>query len=366
MSIRSRKNKDGTRSYYVLVHDPKLGRNTYVGSTRSAREAKQMEMLAKEDIRRGRRPRDKVTVKQLSQEFMSTRCALRANSINVYWGDLRAIGEFFGEDTLLTDIERRDVDQFIVKMVEAGVAPESVHRRATRLKQILTLAVDYDYIVKSPAPHRYTNLPPKKRLREPMVLTPAQHQQLVKAAPKHLRALFYIWPFAGGRVSEMLALTIEDVDFREGTLRIERQVQRGQLTENKTDRSKRTILLPPSCLPVLRKHIDKYLDGVEHGFLFPRKGNSPYSYACFFEKVWQPVVIDAGLPDLKSHDLRHSSGAWLLRAGASLLYVSRHLGHSNINMTANVYGHLLDEHKMEYAEKVDAWASENAKNSDDD
>lgn len=48
----------------------------------------------------------------------------------------------------------------------------------------------------------------------------------------------------------------------------------------------------------------------------------------------------SGVPVLSPHALRHSHAVHLLEAGANVKYVSERLGHSTINMTADVYLHV--------------------------
>jgi integrase len=59
-----------------------------------------------------------------------------------------------------------------------------------------------------------------------------------------------------------------------------------------------------------------------------------------FEKK---VLEKAELPDRRLHDTRHSYASLMLKNGASLDYVKRMLGHADISMTSNTYGHLLPD-----------------------
>ncbi len=50
------------------------------------------------------------------------------------------------------------------------------------------------------------------------------------------------------------------------------------------------------------------------------------------------------------HSLRHSAATFMLMAGLNLHQVSRYLGHSQIALTSNLYGHVLDQSMREAAE----------------
>ena len=54
----------------------------------------------------------------------------------------------------------------------------------------------------------------------------------------------------------------------------------------------------------------------------------------------QRVLKRAGLPRIRFHDLRHTCASMLLSEGYGLKDVQEWLGHSDIKMTANIYGHL--------------------------
>jgi integrase len=59
--------------------------------------------------------------------------------------------------------------------------------------------------------------------------------------------------------------------------------------------------------------------------------------------VWKPAREAAGYPALRFHHLRHSAVPLWVETGANLLQVSRWLGHSSVQITADVYGHLFSE-----------------------
>ena len=58
----------------------------------------------------------------------------------------------------------------------------------------------------------------------------------------------------------------------------------------------------------------------------------------------------ANLPHIRVHYFRHSHASLLINAGVSLYVVSRHLGHSDIQTTANIYGHLYPNTESEIAD----------------
>jgi integrase len=62
----------------------------------------------------------------------------------------------------------------------------------------------------------------------------------------------------------------------------------------------------------------------------------------------------AGLPDVRFHDLRHSSAALLLSLGVYPKVVQEILGHSQISMTLDIYSHVLPSMHQEAMARLNA------------
>jgi integrase len=62
---------------------------------------------------------------------------------------------------------------------------------------------------------------------------------------------------------------------------------------------------------------------------------------------------DAGLPQRRFHDLRHSCATLLLVQGVSPRVVMEVLGHSDVGMTLNTYSHVVPQLKREAADRMD-------------
>jgi len=57
---------------------------------------------------------------------------------------------------------------------------------------------------------------------------------------------------------------------------------------------------------------------------------------------------------VRFHDLRHTFGSLKIEQGENIYYVQRQMGHSSIQVTIDIYGHLLKNRKPEAAAKTDA------------
>jgi integrase len=68
---------------------------------------------------------------------------------------------------------------------------------------------------------------------------------------------------------------------------------------------------------------------------------------------FKKLLLAAGLPPIRFHDLRHSSASLLLSQGVPVIEVSRRLGHSRASITLDVYGHLIPGMQSQAAEMLD-------------
>ena len=71
----------------------------------------------------------------------------------------------------------------------------------------------------------------------------------------------------------------------------------------------------------------------------------------------EPLLERGGLRSIRFHDLRHTYGSLLIRAGASLAYVQRMLGHASIQTTVDTYIHLLPGGDIDFSDRLDSLTS---------
>lgn len=70
-------------------------------------------------------------------------------------------------------------------------------------------------------------------------------------------------------------------------------------------------------------------------------------------KIFTKITKKYDLEHIRFHDLRHTSASYLFHKGTNLNVVSQRLGHSNINITSNIYTHAFDIDKKESAKIFD-------------
>jgi len=91
--------------------------------------------------------------------------------------------------------------------------------------------------------------------------------------------------------------------------------------------------------------------------VFPSEAGTPIEMNNFSERVFKPLLTRAGLRKIRFHDLRHTFSSLLIQGGASLAYVRDQMGHSSIQVTMDIYGHLIPGANVAFVERLDAVTS---------
>lgn len=165
----------------------------------------------------------------------------------------------------------------------------------------------------------------------------------------------------GLRISEILGLTWDNIDFNNFTITIEKITTRNNskviLKEPKTESSVRTITVPKEIIAMLRQLKKDRLAA-------KLKGEKTHRELIFYDKNLEPIAPDViskkfkyflevnDLKHIRFHDLRHSHVTMLIEAKIPLKVISERVGHSNINTTLNIYSHVLKEMDQEASSKI--------------
>src|SRR5450755_1790113 len=199
---------------------------------------------------------------------------------------------------------------------------------------------------------------PRKTPFEIHPLTLEQVQKLIVAVRGHTNEALFILAIATGmRRGEIAGLKWQDVNLEKGTIQVQRSLTRVPTamgggyreTEPKTEKSRRSIVLPDFAIIALIKHrerqeVAKQKAGEywrEHDYVFCTTIGEHLHPGHHILDEFKIVLKKAGLPDIRFHDLRHSSATMLLSMGIHPKIVQERLGHHDIGTTMNIYSHVL-------------------------
>ena len=240
-------------------------------------------------------------------------------------------------------------------------------RTLARINAVLTSALEdalkQGFIGRNVA--KLVDLPQIERYEGQILTVEQAHKLLEFARGSSLDALLLVAVTTGMRRGELTAVRWNDVDFGKGILQVRRTLSRvpgmGYVEgEPKTKAGRRKILLPSVVVEALKEHRIRQEQARikmgdrwrEHGLIFCN------IYGGFFnpDRVWylfKRLLKEAGLPDVRFHDLRHGAATVLLAAKVDLKVVSELLGHSSVAITADIYAHVLPEMQQEVVKKMD-------------
>lgn len=159
--------------------------------------------------------------------------------------------------------------------------------------------------------------------------------------------------WTGLRFSELAGLKTHRLDLLRRRLAVEEQLVeiRGRLVTNppKSKSGRRMLSLPTLLVTPLEGQL---ADWSRDGWVFPGD-DGPLRQSRFSRRPWARAVERSGLGDVNFHDLRHTSVALSIAAGASILAISKRLGHATPGFTLNRYGGLLPDADEQVAEGLD-------------
>jgi integrase len=196
-------------------------------------------------------------------------------------------------------------------------------------------------------------LKPAVRTAPKGIVSVEQAKAMMAALDSQDRPLWATAFFAGLRRSELIGLRWEDVDLAGGTIHVRRgwDMVEGEVAP-KSLKGKRKIPMAA----VLRDHLDEHrVQAGGNGRVFAsqawvEKANNRA------RKVWE----DAELPVLTLHVARHTYASMMIAAGVNAKALSTYMGHANIAVTFDLYGHLMPGAESEAVELFDTYLAREA------
>jgi integrase len=162
----------------------------------------------------------------------------------------------------------------------------------------------------------------------------------------------------GMRLGELLALQWGDVDFANHFIEVQRNLVSGKLTTPKNSNRRRVDMSAHLAATLQRRHIAVKTAALKAGtpaskWVFTNRDGEALDGDNLRRRVFQPALAKAGLRDIRIHDLRHTFASLLIQQRESLAYVREQLGHSSIQVTVDVYGHLVPGSNRAAVDRLD-------------
>lgn len=150
--------------------------------------------------------------------------------------------------------------------------------------------------------------------------------------------VYEILYWCGLMVGELLALTLKDIDFEDGTISITKTYHHmdGQdvFTSPKTPSSNRKVSIPAFLIDEIKEYVDMLYMSEEDEKLFKFRRTQ-------MNKNLEYLIRQNGLKKITIHGLIHSHVPLLISKKYDIFEVSKRIGHKSIITTQNIYGHLF-------------------------
>jgi integrase len=337
-------------------------RKAYYGATRKEVQTKLNSALVDND--RGiPLPSEKLTVAQFLESWLQTKKPrLRPRT---YLRHAQIVRDHISPEIgriLIAKLTPRDVQRLLNQKQETKLSDRSVAYVHAVLRHALAQAEKWGIVARNVA--RLVDAP-KATKAEAHFFTIDQARELLKTVKDdRIEALYVLALSLGLRQGELLGLRWQDVDLDTGRIRLEVQIQRigGKLVSSplKTERSRRLLVLPEMTREALKNHRTTQLKErlklgpawEDHGLVFTTGLGRPID-ARNLIRHYTRALKNAGIPYRNFHTLRHTAASLLLANGGDLFRVQQVLGHSQISLTADLYGHAMPALLEDVAARMD-------------
>lgn len=279
---------------------------------------------------------------------------------------LPAMGDY-KIDKINVDVCQRHTDEWMEKLVNGD-------KTKSYASAVMHFAEQRGYINKNP--FDLVSLPHKSKRRitnneKDKFYTKEQLREFLNAAEQHpnykVYTFFRLLAYSGMRKGEALALTWEDVDFKNSEITINKALGQGKgqklYAKSTKTRTTRTIKMDEATMVILKEWKKKQkqaflmlgyntltkeqliFSNTRNSFIQPTKTND-----------WlKSILRGTELPYVSTHAFRHTHCSLLFEAGATIKSVQDRLGHSDIKTTMDVYAHVTASAKEDAIQKFEAY-----------
>lgn len=262
----------------------------------------------------------------------------------------------------LRKIRPRHVNAMMTALEREGVGRSTQDATRRTLRAAMTVAMKLEYCGDNPVTKTFA----PKVTKKPIVYFDAKQVntllEALEGSPIENLVKFSL--ATGMRIGESTGVTWENFDADSNTLRLTQQLQRAKVEGRKkkalkpkalkSEKSRRPMPLLGLSLEVVLAEQQRQIDeGFENplNLIFLNPLGRPFDQK-YVNKYLHLALEKAELTVTGMHSFRHSAATFMLMDGLNLHQVSRYIGHSQVSLTSNLYGHVLETGMREAAERL--------------
>lgn len=255
---------------------------------------------------------------------------------------------YFGEKRM-NEIKPPDIIQWQNAMREKGFSQTYLRMIQNQLTALFTHASNIYGLTGNPC--KRIKKMGKSDADELSFWTKEEYDKFIATIDEEDRyyAFFELLFWTGCREGEALALTRNDIDFENNQIHITKTYFRSGgediITTPKTEQSVRVVDIPEFLKNELKHYVDRLYKYPVDERIFPVVAEA-------VQHKMRRHIEKAGVKKIRVHDLRHSHVAYLIHQGVEPLMIKQRLGHKDIKITLNTYGHLYPNEQKKLAEML--------------
>ncbi len=289
----------------------------------------------------------KITILQALKRFLALKIGLKQTSINSLENVFNSIFKLMGlnESDRLKKITKEKIaiyHEATLKLYKKN----TIHNFNANLKSFLAFCESERFLPQNP----YFAIT-LKNAQEAKAIVPFSLEEIksiIENAPSlRLKAFLAVAFFTGARTGEQLALMWEDIDFNEKTITINKSLNElGQITSPKNKPSIREVDLLEPVEKILKEL--KASEPANKKFVFidmPKRSS-------VFQRHFKNLLKALNLKDRKLYTTRHTFASLMLSQGEEAMWVSKTLGHKDLNTTYKTYSHYIPKQEKERAKFI--------------
>lgn len=215
------------------------------------------------------------------------------------------------------------------------ISDSTIRTELAHLSMVLKWAEKNGRIDKAPFIFKPSQAPPRD-----VVITRKEASELIKLdMPAHLRLAIYLMIGTGARISALLELTWDRVDFANSKIHL----------KNPFDRTRRKGRPVAAMNAQCRQELEKAKERALTPYVIEYRGKNVKR----IDKALGNLGKRIGRDDISPHVFRHSAAVWLIEAGTPLTEIAQFLGHTSTATTFEVYARYSTEHLSETASALE-------------
>lgn len=251
----------------------------------------------------------------------------------------------FFKDRIISDIGPADIAAWQNEMLGKGLSDTYLHNLNSALSSIFNYAVDYVGLPRNPC----KKLIGSNKTRQIDFWTPDEYKRFSDACRDDIEkfTIFETLYYTGMRKGELMALTLNDIDFKGNKITINKTYYQAgdKTTTPKTHSSNRVIDIPEFLTEELREYVTHLYQPDPESRLFIRGEK-------YLRLALNSTAEKAGIKRIRVHDIRHSHASLLIDMGANPVLIAARLGHESADITLKIYSHLFPTRQADIVQKI--------------